>query len=381
LLTKRLQHQLSAGEAAELEEWAKQSDLYRQVEQELSDPQAIVPVLKIWNQWDDAAVARRLQSRFPAINFVGSTRQSRQRAAHRVHFLKTAWFRYAAAVIILLGIGGYLWNAQQKDKSLITQTEPVPVKNDILPGSDRAVLTLSSGQQVILDNSASETINDGTLSIENNNGQLIYKQGDRMAMNTMRTPKGGQYQLALADGTRVWLNAASSITYPTSFSGVSREVMITGEAYFEVTRNAKQPFIVKTPKENVTVLGTSFNVNAYADEPAMKTSLLEGSVRIAKTVLKPGQAYQEGKVIPTNVDQDVAWKNGFFSFEDVSLQQALKQFARWYDVEIVYDDKIPEEQLSGGMDRSLTLQNALKGLEGVIAHFRVEGRTVHVQPL
>jgi transmembrane sensor len=299
---------------------------------------------------------------------------------HRVHFLRTAWVRYAAAIIIILSTGAYLWNTQQKDKPLITETKRVPVKNDILPGSDRAVLTLSTGQQVILDSAASETIKDGTLSIKNNNGQLIYKQGDRVAMNTMSTPKGGHYQLTLADGTKVWLNAASSITYPTAFVGTLREVSITGEAYFEVTRNPKQPFVVKTSKEAVTVLGTSFNVNAYADEPAMKTSLLEGAVKVGNSFLRPGQAYLNGKVVPTNLDQDLAWKNGAFNFQGMDLTAAFRLLGRWYSVDVEYSGALPTKKIRGEIGRNLSLSEVLKTLSELGIHTRIEGTTLVVLP-
>ncbi|MBO9571593.1 MAG: FecR domain-containing protein, partial [Chitinophagaceae bacterium] len=230
------------------------------------------------------------------------------------------WAKYAAAVILIIaGIALYYnfsHNSQPENK-VVQNVPPASDKQDVSPGYNRAVLTLSDGNKIELDSAASETIKDGALSIENNNGQLIYaspfspfEKGGRSdvrsreiagGFNTMTTPKGGQYQLTLSDGTKVWLNAASSITYPITFTEKNRTVSITGEAYFEVAKNKTKPFIVKTTTDEITVLGTSFNVNAYADEKAMKTSLIEGSIKIGGTILQPGSAYVNGKIIKTDI--------------------------------------------------------------------------------
>ncbi len=313
---------------------------------------------------------------------------------HRVHFLKTAWFRYppsrialrwasAAAIILLVtSLAVYytiFYTSSSENK--IVQTLPSSIPDDILPGSDRAILTLSNGDKLQLNNATSETIKDGNLAIENNNGQLFYKNVDVAVSNTMTTPKGGQYKLILADGTKVWLNAASSITYPTAFTSNSREVTITGEAYFEVAKNVSKPFIVKTARETIWVLGTSFNVNAYADEKATKTSLAEGSIKVipAKTtggeekILQPGQAYINGKIITTDISQDISWKNGVFNFDNKKIQEAMRQLARWYDLEVVYQNgKIPDIEFGGKMGMDLKLSQMLKGLEGSGLQFRIE---------
>ncbi len=162
----------------------------------------------------------------------------------------------------------------------------------------------------------------------------------------MRTPRGGQYKLTLPDGTDAWLNAASSITFPTVFSGKERKVRITGEVYFEVAKNAKQPFIVEAKSEIINVLGTSFNVSAYEEE-SIKTSLLEGAVKIADKVLKPGEAFINGKVVKTNIEQDIAWKNGNFYFDDAELKDILRQFTRWYDIEVIYQGPLKNRKFFG----------------------------------
>jgi transmembrane sensor len=282
---------------------------------------------------------------------------------HRVHFLKTAWFRWAAAVIIITGIGLYFLLNKQNEKPLVAKVEPVLQQNEILPGSQKAILTLSNGKQIELNSTATETITDQKLTIENKNGQLIYAVGDVVAMNTMSTPAGGQYQLTLSDGTRVWLNAASSISYPTSFVNKMREVSITGEAYFEVKANAAKPFVVKTDRDKITVLGTSFNVNAYKDEQYVKTSLLEGAIHVNEMNIKPGQAYQNKNVVITDVQQDIAWKNGVFNFSGQDLKMVMRQIERWYNVTVKYEGELSDFNIGGKMDRGAKLSGIIRFLE------------------
>lgn len=304
---------------------------------------------------------------------------------HRAHFLKTAWFRYAAAIAILLigtGVFFLLKPATAPAKQLAEQkSEPAII---VMPGSNKAMLTLSNGQKVELGKAGTSAIRDGAISIASQEGQLIYANNaatDQTAFNTITTPNGGMFQLLLSDGTKVWLNAASSITYPVQFNGARREVNITGEAYFEVKQQKDRPFVVKTPKEEILVLGTSFNVNSYSDEPESRTSLLEGAVKINNTILKPGQAWSGNVVTDTDIRQDIAWKTGYFDFNKLPFDQALRQLARWYDVSIVYENGIPREGLAGRMERTLTLNDALGGLDGTVATFRLEGKTVHVTAL
>jgi transmembrane sensor len=330
------------------------------------------------------------------------------RIAHRVHFLKTAWFRYAAAIIILFGIGAYLWNTLQNNKPLITQTQPVPVKNDLPPGNNRAILTLSNGEKIELNNSATETIKDGNLSIKNNSGQLIYGSTSlpipsnggvapgvansstnpsdpgagvgrgATTYNTMSTPRGGQYQLTLSDGTKVFLNAASSITYPTSFTTNNREVTISGEAYFEVSTNKSKPFIVKTNKDIITVLGTSFNINAYPDETSIKTSLINGSIKINEKILHPGQAYENGSINNTDITQDIAWKNGVFMFNKSDIKAVMRQLSRWYDIDIKYEGKIPAGEFTGDIRRNVSLQKVMNVLSAYDINYRIENKTIFI---
>ncbi len=204
--------------------------------------------------------------------------------------------------------------------------------------------------------------------------------GEGGGINTMSTPRGGQYKLTLPDGTKVWLNAASSITYPIAFSGKTREVRITGEVYFEVAKNKQKPFIVKTHKENITVLGTQFNINSYSDEPFTKTSLIEGSVSINNKILRPGEAYENGIITKTNIARDVAWKNGLFNFDGLDLPAAMRQLARWYDLDIEFEKNIPDKVIRGEMGRDLKLSQVQKILNMMEVKFRLEGRKMIVSP-
>jgi transmembrane sensor len=319
------------------------------------------------------------------------------RIAHRVHFLKTAWFRYAAAVLIIAGIGAYLWNNNRKEKPAFAHVSTG--EENIQPGVQKATLTLADGSIITLDSAPNGQLAfQGNSAIIKKDGQLIYDSargsfspfekggsGDehkvtlRGGFNTMSTPRGGQYQLTLPDGSKVWLNSLTTITYPTIFNK-NREISITGEAYFEINPNPASPFIVKTIKDKIEVLGTSFNVNSYTDEPFVKTSLINGSIRINYKTLKPGEAFINNKIIKTNLDHDLAWKNGYFSFEKTSLQSVMRQLSRWYDVDIIYEGNIPERTFSGEIGRSLTLEQVLKGLSKTKINYRIENRQIIIMP-
>lgn len=300
----------------------------------------------------------------------------------RAGLRKYAFLPYAAAILLLIGLGTFIWHIGGGDaQDQVAKTNISRVAADVLPGSDRAMLTLSDGRRVAL-NDSNETLSDGAVKIIKSNGALAYDKSDVVAYNTMTTPRGGQYKLVLADGTRVWLNAASSITYPTSFLSEHREVSISGEVYFEVAKDKTRPFRVAVKSgEVVEALGTQFNVNAYEDEPSMKTSLLEGSVRIGQQLLKPGDIYTAGRVVPGNVEQAIAWKNGMFNFQDKGLQEVMRQLSRWYDITVVYEKEAPPIEFFGKMGRNLSLSQALSVLEGAGVSFKLEeGKRLIVMP-
>jgi transmembrane sensor len=306
-----------------------------------------------------------------------------------IHISAKRWFWYAAAAVVIAVAGVlYLGNDRQpKQINVVAKETGVPLKHDIAPGTNRAMLTLSDGTVIYLDSATAGLLaREGTSAIrKTSDGRIIYSpenagDPDKVVYNTMSTPRGGHYNLILPDGSKVWLNAASSITYPTAFTGADRAVSITGEAYFEVEKDTRKPFIVKTIHESIKVLGTHFNVNAYSDENAVKTSLVEGRVMVDDKVLEPGQAYYEGEVVTTNVSQDIAWKNGVFDFDDVEFASAMRQISRWYNLDIQYDIDVPKIRYGGKIDRNLNLSQVLKVIDGVGAHFELNGRVLHVKP-
>ncbi|MEP7259505.1 MAG: FecR domain-containing protein [Flavitalea sp.] len=304
------------------------------------------------------------------------------------------WFRYAAAVLLIFGIGAAVFMYTKPAPLDISKQQPAPVKQaPVAPGTNKAMLTLSNGQQVEL-TEGNGTVNDAGVNIKKINGALIYGSANSasiaVAYNTMTTPRGGQYQLTLPDGTKVWLNAASSLRYPTMFTGKERKVTVTGEAYFEVAKNAGMPFTVVSGNQEITVLGTHFNNNAYEDEASMKTTLLEGSVKVkhgaSVVTIVPGQQsiIQEGVgdilVSETDIQQAVAWKNGFFSFSNADIKTIMRQLSRWYNVDVIYESNVPKVEFSGEIGRSLTLDELLGILKDTRIHYRIEGRKLVIMP-
>jgi len=336
-------------------------------------------------------IMARLEARLPLI-LATETKQP----APLVSLLSRKWVRYAAAVVILAGLGLF-YLLQPKTASNAQQVAEQNVVNDVAPGKNGAILTLMDGSTVVLDSLGNGwlTTQSGT-KVQLVNGQLVYEAGAAppvaVGYNTMTTPKGRQFQLVLPDGSKVWLNAASSIRYPIVFNRAERRVEITGEAYFEVAHHASKPFRVQVNNETeIEVLGTHFNINAYDNEESINTTLLEGAVRIKnnkqRIVLTPGQQAQVSgrqaiKVVDdVDVDKVMAWKNGVFNFNDASLQEVMRQLERWYDIEVVYEKDVPPLEFYGKMGKDLSLTAVLSGLEKSNVHFRLEeGRRLVVLP-
>lgn len=303
----------------------------------------------------------------------------------------------AAAVLLILSAGLYFFNPATHQPALLAQKEHTP---QILPGGNKATLTLANGQKITLDGADNGQLAEqaGIIITKTKDGQLVYtvaNQGTstverQTVMNTIATPKGGQYQINLPDGTKVWLNAASSLRYPTVFTGTERRVSLTGEAYFEVAKvQPAKSFSVNSPTQTVEVLGTHFNINSYADEQAVKTSLLEGSVKVTaqtgtseSVFLKPGQqAILLGNQLNVNLsdtEEAIAWKNGMFSFKDADLQTVMRSVARWYDVEVNYEGNLPGRQFSGEIHRNINLSEVLDILSFFKVHFRIDGKKITV---
>jgi transmembrane sensor len=305
-------------------------------------------------------------------------------------------YKWIAAAAILVFVVGGLWFIVGRDGAETPSIAVTPKMNDVAPGGDKAILTLADGTKVVLDTADNGAITkQGDVTVIKLNGQLAYNKGGAGATevlyNTISTPRGGQYQLVLADGSKVWLNAASSLKFPTAFNGNDRVVELSGEGYFEVTHDANKPFHVKVNDMGVQVLGTHFNINSYSDEPAIKTTLLQGRVMVKKAeklvYLNPGQqaVTQPGEdniKVDYDVDTEevVAWKNGRFRFNSANIEAILRQTARWYDVEVIYRGET-NETFSGGLPRSENISQLLKILEATgKVGFTINGKQIIVQP-
>jgi ferric-dicitrate binding protein FerR (iron transport regulator) len=309
-------------------------------------------------------------------------------------------FRIAgvAAIILMLGAGAYLWIQHQARLDLArTESRSGSLTNDALPGRNGAILTLADKRQVVLDSLGDGVVTtQGKTTVLIKNGQLVYAAAGpdgAMLNNTMTTPRGRQYRLTLPDGSGVWLNAASSITYPTAFSATERSVAITGEAYFEVAKDRARPFRVKVNEMQVDVLGTNFNINAYPGQGSIRITLLKGSVKVksvqAAVTLQPGQQASLAASPSTpllqvrsdaDIDEVMAWKNGFFKFNDTDIRTVMQQLERWYDLEVVYEGAVPKDHFGGKLPRDANASEVLKALEQTQVHFRIEGKKLIVMP-
>lgn len=303
----------------------------------------------------------------------------------RVFRLKP-WLRVAAVVLVLcLAGGGYLlFNKKPAPPAIVASP------GAISPGYNRAVLTLADGSRVTFDSAGNRQIVQGNMTVQQQGGHIQYSgTGEgQLAFNTLSTPRGGQFSITLPDGSRVWLNAASSIRYPLAFDAAERLVEINGEAYFEVAPDAGKPFRVKTRSgTEINVLGTSFNINAYDNEATIRTTLLDGAVRVTKgassRLLKPGeQAAVSSSGIElktgTDVDKVVAWKNGYFNFNGMKLREVMRQLERWYDIEIIYEQGVPDIEFYGELTRNNTLQEMVKALGASGLKVRIEGKKMSV---
>jgi transmembrane sensor len=307
---------------------------------------------------------------------------------------KTIWPRVAAvaaSLLILISVSAYYL--------LHTPTKTQPLANkevyDFKPGSNKAILTLSNGKTIILTDTKNGNIaNQGDVTItKKENGELVYgkssNQPTEILYNTMTTARGGQYQITLSDGTKAWMNAASSITYPVAFPREERKIVVTGEVYFEVAKNENKPFKVLTDNQEITVLGTSFNINGYADETAVNTTLLAGSIKIKNLtsgksrLLTPGQqAIIENDQInikSVNAGNAISWKNGYFLFDNQDIKSIMKTISRWYDVDIEYKNHNQNERFGGTFSRASNLSETLHNLEQIgHIHFNIQAKKIIV---
>ncbi|SMC87343.1 FecR family protein [Pedobacter nyackensis] len=322
------------------------------------------------------------------------SRVNKHKANHKVYSI--ARYMSAAAVLIIVGVAAYLFlnKSDRKEQSLAAK---------IVPGTNTATLTLGDGRKINLSDAENGALVEqtGIQITKSADGQLLYKvegteegvDQSKISYNTVETPKGGQYQIILPDGTKVWLNAASSLKFPLSFaSSVDRKVELNGEAYFEVRKDKSHPFKVINEGQEVEVLGTHFNINGYKDEGAIKTTLLEGSVKVSSTygvnseevIIRSGEQAVLTKrgieVVKKDIEQVVDWKNGDFIFQQESLKDVMSKIGRWYNVKVVYDQDVNQKlTFSGQMSRSNSIFEILKSLESTDEiKFEIKESTIKV---
>ena len=373
-------------------------DLLRRI----SSGEATVEEIHGYNDWinsfqlnrcahpDKAAIRQEM---LPAIN-----RQIRlQRRKRRMRL----WTKVAAvaAVLVVLAVGSdYVRHPSNVEPAINTQQQPV------VPGGNKAILTLANGQQIVLEDAHNgQLVRQGHCQVTKaDSGLLVYQSqptpandnrptaGNVPAFNTLATDRGGQFQLILPDGTKVWLNSASSIRYPAVFTGKQRRVSITGEVFFEVAHDAQHPFMVSTRHSDITVLGTRFNVMAYENEPAVSTTLLDGAVKVSlpgqqtTVVLRPGQQANvknaAGTINIKTVDAAgiSAWIHGLLSLKDCSVQEFMNQLSRWYDVDVSYTDGIPKQRFGGMINRNAPLVDVLAALQTAGIQTKLQGRKLIV---
>jgi transmembrane sensor len=355
------------------------------------------PVKKdIWHLWDTMGAVDRREKK----DWQGSLEEIHRRAAgwqdeRPVIAMRTRWRMLAAAcVILLLGFGVYLLKPHPSLPETAVSTSKHSLNSDVAPGRNGATLVLGNGKQVILDSAGNGLLAvQGNVKLLQRNGEIVYAPGRNEAgsdlYNTVSTARGRQYRLTLADGSRVWLNAASSIRYPAELTGKERRVQITGEVYIEVARDAKKPFIVSVNGMEIRVLGTHFNVNAYADEEDALTTVTEGSVSVSRSensvILLSGQQARckadgaIGVVKDADIRAALAWTTGYFSFDNTGIESVMRQLSRWYDVDVSYEgNSIPAESFWGDLPRNSTLSAILKVLERSGVRFRIDGKKIMV---
>jgi ferric-dicitrate binding protein FerR (iron transport regulator) len=391
LIQKYLNNQISSDEYQELWRLLNEQPDEVVLDEHLRKLWALVkadaPIINA-ELWDDKMQIAKEQLQEEA--------QASNTKVRSISFLKRYRWAAVAAIFLMVITSVVILNKQQEKNAYVASKKPV-VEQDRLPGGDRAVLTLADGSTILLDSASSGVLahQGNTDIIKQSDGQIVYNSGDNeateIAYNLLQTPRGGKYKLVLPDGSKVWLNAASSLRYPAAFVGNERRVEITGEAYFEVTKDASRTFKVSLNNMEVEVLGTSFNVNGYSDEEEVKTTLLEGKVKVIANnnnikYLTPGQQAQlktTGTIAisnDVNLEEVVAWKDGFFQFENSDIKTVMRQLARWYDVEVSYKGSI-NKHFVGSISRDVKLSKVLSMLEQTgEVKFKIEGRNLVVMP-
>jgi ferric-dicitrate binding protein FerR (iron transport regulator) len=391
LIGKLIEGTIAPAEKQELAEWLRRNP----------DDERFAEALEhAWARFEsgqpmpEAVSDRILASIFP----IEKTMQEEEYESELGGGITWLWPKLVAAAL-LIGFGVYWWAGSRGSDELAAQQEKaVKVQlADIPPGGNKAVLTLGDGSSITLDSAGNGLLasQGGTNVKQAGKGQLVYESGrspeSAPVFNTVTTPRGGQFHIVLPDGTGVWLNAASSLRFPTAFTGKQRDVEITGEVYFEVAHNKQMPFVVKNGATEITVLGTHFNIMAYDDEKIMRTTLLKGAVKVTRgareALLAPGQQARIGRVtgslrVADDVDteKELSWKNGYFQFENESLESIMRQVSRWYDVQVQYEGNSRGENFTGRLPRNANVSGVLKILALSGVKFRIEDKTIIVTP-
>lgn len=402
LIMKHLNKVLLEEERKELDQWLNRSEHNRVLFNELTDDNIVKSKLQRFQSIKKDSVWDK------TLKMINEENDDQNEVTIR---RMTPWRRIAAiaSVLLMISVAFYIVTVNQQEKVSFQSVE-TSVIQDLAPGGDRAFLTLADGTVISLDSINGDISLMGDMTVrKTSEGKLVYgvssldlQVGEDLKYNQISTPRGGQYQIVLSDGTKVWLNSASSLKYPIQFDGASRVVELTGEAYFEVNTkkglaNQSIPFLVKTSTQTIEVLGTHFNVNSYEDEGLVKTTLLEGKVAVSinsnrlestsmidkspifssRIVLKPNEqsilSKSDFKVIEVNGEDFVAWKDGYFSFQNADLKAVMHQLSRWYDMDVVYIGEVPNETFTGKIYRNMSLSKVLEVLAFAGVTFKIEG--------
>ncbi|MEO7984761.1 MAG: FecR domain-containing protein [Bacteroidota bacterium] len=376
LLIRRLKGEMTAAEERELQQWMKQSEANRQIANEFLKNDSLKEGIKDLMQKE--VIWERIQE------------QTMLKAGK---VIRVNWYKriaIAASIFLVFGLGAYFAFFNKRDRK---QGNAVTKTTDINPGGYKARLILSDGRSIILDSAvAGRLTQQGNTAVLNKNNQLVYESSGHsgsVQYNTLATGQGEMYSLALADGTKVWLNSESSIYFPVTFTGKERRIEVTGEVYVQVAKNPSLPFIASANGLEVLALGTEFNINSYKDEDDISATLVEGSVKVTNgatnTILHPGQQTKltrTGELTPPaaiNTDEVTGWRDGWFHFESADLKTILRQFARWYDVEVVYEGPVKNRKFFGIVKRSSSLSTVLEMLQDNDIIFRIEGKKLIVK--
>lgn len=380
LILKELRGEMNESEASELREWLAADPRHQDFYHRMTDAPELQARLRKFGEPDENAAWQRFaEKHFPA---------PAEGEATKVTRMNFRWWA-AAAVTIAAAAGLWLWKPSQEPPAPVAKAPQT-----ILPASSKAVLTLADGSTVPLDSAGSQVIAQQGATASQQGGSLVYQAGKpegALQYNTLRTPRGGQFRISLPDGSQVWLNAGSSLRFPVAFGQGERKVELTGEAYFDVLPDAARPFRVGVDgKAEVAVLGTEFNINAYTDEPAIRATLVKGSVEVTAAGetkrLRPGQQAAVAGGAPVvearpDMEEALAWRHEVFYFRNAGVPAVMRQLQRWYDVEVEYRGVVPDRRFDGEIQRNLPLQDVLDGLRVSGLSFTIEGTKIIIQPL